>query len=145
MRYMAARELEVGGVGTGKFHYTQLLDGVISPVGYCAGWQPWMEGPIDGFAVREELLAKERSRLFPFRAKFHTDGHSSAEEACSCYRQFLLDIRTRYDTSLVDEQRRCQVCGVWSAKMACVDGTFYYVLCDEHRTESHLSTLFKVG
>lgn len=146
MNYMAARELKgPDGKGCGKFHYTLMRDGVTVPVGYCAGWQPWLEGPDPESKVPEAILDTARKRLAPFKAKFHTEPHASPEEACECYRQFMLDTQANYDHKLTDEQRKCQVCGEWTSSLASVGGVVFVALCDAHRNRENLAKWLTVG
>ena len=143
MRYYMARELRDSvGNATGLFHYTVSHNEDVHPVGYCAGWTYDTPAPRWMGAGMEEMLRKERERALPFREKFHTNGHRSRDEACGCYRAFLLDLRTTYDGRFDDRQEKCLACHAWTQGYATVEGTEVFVLCDAHRDRGTLETLY---
>lgn len=83
------------------------------PVGYCRG-----------YASLE---------TDPFVVKYHSDGHETAEEACDCYLEYLLDRECReWESS--SEQRKCRECGAWTAHMVQVGQCWMENLCPEHAT-----------
>jgi len=131
MRHQYIAELTKDGKPTGTFHYVEARDGFVYPIGYCAGWQPWMDGPVANSHVSEAVLAQERARLAPFKGKFHTHGHATEEEARACYKSYLLDLHARFDHALEGEQRKCQVCGAWTDRLASA-GLIHVVLCPLH-------------
>lgn len=137
MNYYAARQRQ----SDSRWDFTCRNDDRIWPVGYCGGWAEWT----DADEARIPGLQRAQEKLLPFKPHFHEDGHETAEQACGCYRRYLLDTRTRYDLSHPEYQRKCAKCGAWTEAAAEVDHTIFD-LCDEHRTREVLEELFdKVG
>jgi hypothetical protein len=97
------------------------------PVGYCAGF-PSTDNP-HGIPFWDEHIAKCEEH----RAKFHEDGHATAEEAAACYLEHELDFRLREWESR-DAQRKCRECGEWTTHVVQVGGYSIFVLCPEHAT-----------
>lgn len=145
MNYLAAREIVSDDGPTGKYHYTSMRDDIVRPIGYCAGWQPWMDGPVEGLHVPEKILEQERLKLAPFKGKFHSHGHENPEEACGCYREFILDTKVRFDHTLSDEQRKCRVCGEWTQSLASIDSFVFIPLCKAHLNRDSVAKYVNVG
>ena len=80
-----------------------------------------------GIPVREEEIQLTEAT----KDKFHADGHATADEACECYRQYLLDHRLILNAKW-DAQYKCKVCGEWTQCHASVGNTFYINLCETH-------------
>lgn len=59
--------------------------------------------------------------------------HATKEEACDCYRKWLLDNHLRLDGQEANAQHKCRECGEWTSGYAVCDSTIV-VLCDAHRT-----------
>lgn len=117
----------------------------VYPVGYCRSFPVFTESDVQTvFHGSEEARDRYIEKLEPFKEKYHRDGHGTEEEACECYRQYLLDQRLRLD--LVDQhtKSKCVICGEWTQGRAEVDMQ-QFVLCDEHRTREHVEQLFRVG
>jgi hypothetical protein len=153
MNYHEPRELQKDGKGTGLWHYTNMNDGRIWPEGYCAGIPEWSVFPEPGDDIELPLgfhswdqWRQDRNRLLPFRHKFHTHGHASKEEAYACFKEYCLDLRTRFieDSEAAQQQHRCQVCQAWTSGGAEVNHQ-HFVLCKEHRTRETLERIFEAG
>lgn len=132
MNYFAARQRE----SDKRWDYTCKNDGTIWPVGYCGGWREPQTGLLTPEQVQQWV-----SQAAPHRHKFHLDGHATAEEACDCYKQYLLDFDLRLGGEALNTQRKCEVCGAWTSRFARV-GHRTWFLCDEHRTREHVEALF---
>lgn len=103
-----------------RWDYTRRNDGQIWAIGYCAGGQ---EDP------------------------YHEDGHETPEEACECYKNYLLDNQVKLDFGTTeDTQHRCEMegCEEWTQKVAMVSHRTYN-LCDDHRNVESLRELVSVG
>lgn len=105
----------------GRWDYTQRMDDLVFPTGYCIG-----QG------------AMEESELY------HDDGHATAEEAALCYRRFCLDhyLILSKDPERPAQLRECAVtdCPNFTAGYAsCEDWRAY--LCPAHRTRSIVESL----
>jgi hypothetical protein len=112
MNHYCARQRE----SDKRWEYTCKNDYRVRPVGYCNGH--FGQGP-----------------------KFHTDGHSSPEEACDCYREYLLDMELRLNLEC-DGLNKCVVCGTPTIKRARVEFSSW-PLCDGHRTREQVEKMFK--
>lgn len=126
---------------TKRWDYTRTNDGDACPVGYCAGWK-------DKETLIEQLGEEAGNQLHaerePYQNNFHTNGHVSAEDACECYKQFLLDFCLRLDKSFTDAQKKCEACGAWTQKFAEVKMRLF-VLCDEHRNRQEIEKRLSIG
>ena len=138
MNYYGARQKQ----DTKKWDYTCRNDDRIWPVGYCGGWKEYNkedvtkrlgEGMYDG-------LVREQNQSLPFKSKYHTDGHDTKEAACSCYRAYLLDQKTRFGEQQ-NQQKKCEVCQKWTQKFAETSMDIHY-LCEEHLNKETLEKIF---
>ena len=119
-------------------------DGLVYPAGYCVGVID-LEDPelIESLGGRDSIAYDYYvKKVTPFLHMFHVNGHDSKEEACACYRRYLLDNRTSLDIRM-DKEQECLICGLKTLYMASVDG-MSYVLCDGHRNTDELSGLLPV-
>lgn len=133
MQYKAAQQRKADG----RWDYTS--GG--APTGYCHAPNDPAEYERLGIHVSEhELQLWEQ-----FKDKYHTDGHATADEACECYKQFLLDNRLHLDNKQENQQSRCQVCKEFTQGLATVGPYRMFILCDEHRTRETVTELLKVG
>ena len=119
-----------------KWDYTCRNDDYIYPVGYCRPYkepdpktEPWWH---------ENSIKKYQAQ----KDKHHGDGHNSSEEACACYRRYLLDTTLYLDGHFGDTWHKCVVCGELTDGYAQVDNGSMYNLCDTHRTKETVETLF---
>ena len=125
-----------------RWDYTCQNDGHTHPVGYCAGWPGDRRGTTPIFS--DEAWSYFLEKLKPFKEHYHTDGHATAEEACECYRRYLLDNRLEFRAHGVAHYP-CRVCGALTNCHAEVDFQMFH-LCDEHRNKEEVEKLFpKVG
>ena len=115
MNYFGARQRE----SDRRWDFTQKRDGSIWPVGYCSG--------------KSEFSGS------------HEDGHASADEACACYRKYLLETSARFDEDRAasNTQHRCEApdCTEWTSGVGMVDDTYRWWLCAQHRTHEMLEKL----
>ena len=110
----------------GRYDYTCTIDGHSYPVGYCGGQR--------ALDVQEDELPEE------VRSKFHETGHATPEEACECYKQYLIDTSLRFGT-FSNQQFRCRVCEAWTETYAQM-GPEVWPVCKEHSTKEAMETLF---
>lgn len=131
MNYFAARQRECDK----RWDYTCKRDGVIYPVGYCAGWREPQPGILTPGQIKEWL-----NEAIPHQDKFHNDGHATAEEARECYKQYLLDfsLHLNCDASVA---LKCEMCDSLTTKRAKVDSSTW-ALCDVHRTRENVEALY---
>lgn len=115
------------------------------PWGYC---QEYAQIPADAKYLPAKMIAEHNAKMEPLKAKFHTDGHATEEEACECYKRFLLDTQLRLAKSEPEnasQQNRCRVCGKFTACYATVGPYRMFILCPEHQTRECVASLLKVG
>jgi hypothetical protein len=137
---------------TGEWDYTCTVDrGDLVITGYCAGWVEWDEQKVleeYGLAFRKQANDEYLRRL-RFKEKYHTDGHPSAAEAESCFRDFLLDQHLTFHRTPRDPVlRKCEVPGcekftqMWgSMSPAC----HLFYLCEEHHNRVGAELRFPSG
>lgn len=121
----------------GRWDYTSTNNGRSHAIGYCAGPPNMASFERLGIHVPES----DRQKWEEHAAKFHTDGHATEEEACECYRQYILDQRCR-ETHHPDEQRKCEICATWTDGGFIVGGYHIHELCQEHRNRESLDKVF---
>lgn len=117
-------------------------DRVVRPVGYCAAYVAMDEAKCAELGIPFNQLYFERHEHT--RSKHHGDGHPSKEEACACYRGYLLDHHLRFDLAgPPDEQHKCEApgCSAWTQKTAALDYVHWW-LCDGHRNRDTVEVLF---
>lgn len=132
-----------------RWDYTQRRDGRTWPIGYCRGWD---ESPREDLLEqygedRGEMIHRAQEERRPHQARYHENGHETSEEACECYKSYLLDQHVRLDgAQTVDTQHRCEVdgCDEWTQKLASVEHRSFH-LCDGHRNLETLRELVVVG
>lgn len=125
----------------GRFDYT--YNGVA--YGYCRPYEPI---PEDGRIMPAEVAQRENEKMKPFIGNFHDDGHATAEEACECYKRYLLDTRLHLvaeEPVNASSQHKCEVCGKFTACNATVGPYRLFTLCLEHQTREQVEKLLKVG
>ena len=120
----------------GRWDFSCRNNDHIYPVGYCS---PYHEPDPKEWYLTENSIKKYQAE----RDKHHVNGHATEEEACECYRQYLLDTTLYLDGHSNDTQHKCKICDTWTNRYAQVDGTYMYHLCDCHRTRAIIETLFK--
>ncbi len=115
--YYQPLRLEAGG-----WHYTCTNGAGTFPLGYCCHpvffakmFVPWEE---TSESTKLAYMTKERydqhlADTLPFRAKYHTAGHETADDAIRCYHQYLVDQCLMVHESQ-ETQHKCQECGTWT-------------------------------
>lgn len=99
------------------------------PTGYCCPFFDWRETP----ALAHMDFSDEDPKVVAMianRDKHHTNGHETSEEACECYRQYLLDHRVHELTA--DEARACEECGEWTDHLVEIVNFQIMHLCEKH-------------
>src|SRR6185503_14244261 len=96
-----------------------------------------------GFAIR---IAESMEKKRPFQAKYHTEGHADAAEACECYKQYELDHELEFKTlplEKADTLHKCQSAGCpeYTAGIALLGQHRHFYLCDEHRNRAEVEKL----
>jgi hypothetical protein len=132
MNHYAARQRE----SDKRWDYTCRNNSRFWAVGYCAGWREPQPDVLPKDQIRQWI-----DEMTPHRGKFHTDGHETPEEACDCYRRYMLDFSMRLDGEWSDAQHKFKVCGAWTNGYAQVASSTW-TLCDEHRTREQVETLY---
>jgi hypothetical protein len=112
-------------------------------VGYCREWRPFTAEGMKGLYDAEQC-ERENKKFEPYVSKFHTTGHVSKEEACACYKEYLLDHNFRLGTRK-DQQNKCQVCGEWTQTTVDVGESYFFTLCEKHATREEVAKLVTVG
>lgn len=108
------------------------------PAGYCCEAPTLESFEKLGIHVSDD----KKEKLVKFADKHHTDGHATAEEACACHKEYLLDNRLRLTGFTENQQERCQICKAWTQKYAQLGGYSMFFLCDEHLNRESVSQLY---
>lgn len=126
----------------GRYDYTRANKRLgIFPVGYCAGFLE----PEEFERVGIHLPDRDKELQEKFRDKYHKDGHETADEACECYRQYLIDHESRF-LKHSDELRKCEICGEWTDTMVMVGQSRMYELCENHQDDESIEKVMpKIG
>lgn len=114
------------------------------PTGYCCAYEPLKECTY----FSKEVVEAENAKMEPFIGNFHTDGHSTKEEACECYKRYMLDTQLRLpakEPEKASQAQKCQVCQTWTACIAMVGSYSMFFLCPEHCTRENVEKLYRVG
>ena len=141
MRHYRARERRLDD----RWEYTVEVNGLSYPVGYC------IKLPDLKSEYLIAALGSVRSPAYLYYAKsvadhsgsFHSDGHASKEEACICYRKYILDNRLRISVAFARAPAKCQICREQTYLMATVDAT-RFILCDQHRNRKQIEVIMPV-
>lgn len=109
MNYAQARQRQTDG----RWDWSVRNDDLTWPAGYCAGWKDWTPEGAHVIGVRvEQLRADQESKSGLFRAKYHTDGHTTKEEAERCWWEYEIDQELREmeraSSGSHEERWRCQ-------------------------------------
>ena len=134
VNYLKARQRAVDK----RFDYTQMNDKIVWPIGYCAGYREYTLEERNAFCMSDKWYEEYESR----KSQYHADGHVDAEEACECYKRYLLDSSLHYG---VDTKKKCEVCKEWTDKRTMIGGYTSFVLCETHTTRAVIASLFTVG
>lgn len=130
-----------------NWDYTTANDGFIRPIGYCAGWN-WSEAfdPDHDWAWgNADHWQADKNDAETFKHKYHTNGHTTQQEARDCYKEFELDNSLRLDRVTSSTMHKCQVCETWTQRLATIGPWISYHLCDNHCNRENVAKLYSVG
>jgi len=143
MNYDGPRQREKSG----RFDYTTHNDRTgTAPIGYCAGWR---EETLEAMQKRlgdvelGEMCFRKQEEERELQHKYHEDGHETAEGACACYKECLLD-NSLIPGELLGTQNRCRVCDKWTQHVVTVSGQVFPI-CETHDMRKSVDQLLKVG
>lgn len=148
MKYYAARQREGG-----RWDYTVEQDLGISKVGYCVGpfESMWPDYTPEEFAktplarlMQFSLYQDWRTERLPLAHKYHADGHDTKDQACECFREFLLDHSVDYNLAgHGNGLRPCEAldCQNTTRRAVLYNNFYHFWLCDEHRTRDVVATM----
>jgi len=125
----------------GRWDYTRNS----RPWGYCREHRPI---PEDAKWIPAEIAKRENEKMAALADNFHTTGHATEEEACECYKKYLLDTQLELQTeepANASQQHRCQVCKKFTACHAQCGAYRLFTLCPEHQTREEVEKLLEVG
>jgi len=125
----------------GRWDYT--ING--RPTGYCCEYQPIKE---DAGYMSAEMIREYNAKMELLKGNFHIDGHATKEDACECYKRYLLGTALRLQPTEPDnasQQNRCQACKKFTACHAMVGPYRMFTLCPEHQTREEVEKLLTVG
>lgn len=131
MNYYKSRQRD----SDGKWDFTKMNDGVTYGVGYCCEFQE--------FTPDMHVSEAEQEKHQSMSHKYHTDGHETEEEACECYRQYVLDHRLSLGRTMSSQKQKCRICGEWTQHFAEVYLADIFVLCSEHNNRESVEGLYK--
>jgi hypothetical protein len=147
--YGVRERIDDQGNATGTWEFGCDVDGQWYSVGYCVPWEEVTAQEITekygSYYVPAMLQAQEKKRQF--KDKYHPGGHRTREEACACYREFLLD-QALSRRSIVGTLCNDETCDVPSClERPSVEVEFYPLnvflyLCQDHDTRGSISSLF---
>jgi len=146
MRHEAPRQKNDGTWG-----YTTATRNDCYAIGYCRPFEEWSEQSIAHvFGGDQEEYERY---IAPYRAvkeKFHDGGHNTAEEACECYKQYLLDFDVRFRDDVEDANAlyKCAHpdCKEYTSGSAEITGSMrHWVLCASHRNIDVVKSMLTVG
>lgn len=115
------------------------------PYGYCREYKPISE---DVKWLSADQIKAENEKMEKLKSNFHADGHATKEDACACYKKYLLDTSLRLvekEPENASQQNRCQVCKKFTACHASVGAYRMFTLCPEHQTRECVESLLSVG
>ena len=136
MNYLKARQRQ----SDKRWDYTCMNDRRIWPIGYCHEWREYTPEERKTYCMNDGWYEEYESR----KAKYHSTGHATPEEACACYKEYQLDTALRFGTQ-PNRKEQCLVCGEWTQQMAMVGGYETYVLCEKHANREEVEKLYVVG
>lgn len=139
----------------GTWGYTSANDNQVRPIGYCNPFFEFSESTKSClFGTDDAGVARYKEYIAPYRAaneagKFHDGGHQTAEEACACYKQYILDFDLKFHPEVKNPNtlHKCAVdgCGVMTSAAASLDSLHRYNLCPEHCNREEVAKLFNIG
>jgi|GEM_PF-4268286 len=124
-------------------------NGRVWPTGYCAGWIVWTPELAARVSLPLAVLQAEQTKEQPYRAKYHTDGHESREDAERCFYEYSLDhLKT---VTMARHRVPCVFpgCAEWTQtalESPGMGGLFPLVeLCAEHCTRAAVERIHPFG
>lgn len=142
MQFFAPRQRQ----SDGRWDYTRENNHGVFSIGYCAGWCEYTENDFVNLGNSfRELALQEQAELAKFKAKYHKDGHTCANDALRCYRIYVLDTQLKLDVKLFETQKKCAVCSAWTDGVAELGYAALYYLCDTHRVRKVVEDLYLAG
>lgn len=132
----------------GRWDYVHANSSGTFATGYCAGWIDWTPEQLietlgcspEDAPIRAALL---NATTAPHRAKYHSDGHATPEEARKCYTLYELDQSLIFRTT-GQVQKPCSVhgCGRWTPHFG-VMGFHTIWLCDDHKNRQYVDVVLQ--
>lgn len=110
------------------------------PVGYCKEYSD-----PDTWSTRKYMSDDEAAKYKSFKDKYHTHAHSTEEEACNCYKEYMLDHHLSLGHKDSSAQHRCKKCNEWTQGLAGVGAYSLWCLCEKCQTREVISEIYKVG
>lgn len=173
MNYYGARKRE----SDGRYDYTCMNDRQIWPIGYCHAIRPFDREFVaqlwGGYSAGgspeeirkyadylEERIAESKKNhdddVAKFGKHYHIDGHATEEEACDCYRRYVLDHNVKMWMKPLDDDRRdlhrkcghgvqgetSLTCGKWTMNLCEVGQWWNVFLCDEHMNQETIEKIY---
>ena len=115
------------------------------PFGYCREYLPI---PEDCGHLPVSQVKEYNAKMDLLKEKFHTTGHATEEEACECFKRYMLDTHLKLQTEEPENANqllRCKVCNTFTACYASIGPYVLFVLCPAHQTREAVESLYKVG
>ena len=101
------------------------------PTGYCREYIPLSEKWLSEAQIKNHEQTAE---------KHHVHGHQTQEEACECFKEYLLDHRLRFG-KMTGQQRECKICKEWTQIYAELDCSLIS-LCDKHANREFVAQIY---
>ncbi len=112
------------------------------PIGYCC---EYVDPDSYEEYIRKYMSDSQVERIRSFKDKYHNHGHFTKEEACQCYKEYMLDHFMSLNRKDINSQHRCKKCNEWTQGLAGVGGYSLWSLCEKHQTREVISEFYSVG
>lgn len=112
------------------------------PIGYCS---EYVDPDSYEEYIRKYMSDSEVERIKSFKNKHHNHGHITKEEACQCYKEYMLDNFLSLNRKDENSQHRCKKCNEWTQGLAGVGWYSLWHLCEKHQTREVISEFYSVG
>lgn len=125
----------------GKWHYANEQDKIrVQGVGYCQQWVPWEEFWLDitGLTPEDYVLHDK------YKYKHHVLGHDTPEDACECYRMYLIDHARFGEKTRIKAISTCMACKNKNGCYSIIVAGDEYVLCPDCCDTKGLERCFPV-
>lgn len=131
-----------------RWDYTVKNGAGVMALGYCRAYHVWSAEDIKYYdpASAQKEADRLNAQFAPFKAKYHGEGHATAEEAIQCHREYVLDHHLHFaDKPDEKKQVRCAVCNAWTQHQAWLTGDHseHWPLCLEHLNRESVEKLYK--